>query len=95
MSKIAFFEPGETALLQHLHSETPYAIRNVSQSCFSIARHYGGCSYNGEKYTYFPPGDELIRDDVFKLVMQKRRAKKKKPTTKKKAAATLSESKPE
>ena len=95
MSQITYFEPGEIALLQHLPSDTPYAIRNVSQTQFSIARHYGGCSYNGQHYTYFPPGDELIRDDVFKLVAKTRRAKKKKPTTKKVkpvASATLSES---
>lgn len=86
MSQITYFEPGEIALLQHLPSDTPYAIKHVSQSQFSIARHYGGMKFNGQSYTYFPPGDELIRDDVVKLVEKTRRAKKKKPAKSKTAA---------
>ncbi len=55
----------------------PYAIRNVSTSIFSIARHYGGVRAYSTYYIYHPPTDELIRDDVFKLVMKWRKAAEK------------------
>ena len=55
----------------------PYAIRNVSTSIFSIARHYGGLRAYSTYYIYHPPTDELIRDDVFKLVMKWRKAAEK------------------
>lgn len=49
-----------------LHTRTPYGIKGVSQTQFSIARHYGAIKFNGETYTYFPDADELVRDDVLK-----------------------------
>lgn len=55
----------------------PYAIRNVSTSIFSIARHYGGMRAYSTYYVYLPESDELIRDDVFKLVMKWRKAAEK------------------
>lgn len=55
----------------------PYAIRNVSTSIFSIARHYGGVRAYSTYYVYLPESDELIRDDVFKLVMKWRKAAEK------------------
>lgn len=61
-----------------LHRNTPFGIKNVSSSQFSIARHYGGIKYNGDSYTYLPPTDELIRDDVLKW--QQKNSKKKKKT---------------
>ena len=94
MSQISYFEPGEIGLLKDLPTDTPWGIRNVSQTQFSIARYCGAAKYNGQSYTYFDFSDELIRDDVVKLIEKTRRAKKKKQT-KSKAAATLSESKGE
>lgn len=41
-------------------------ITNVSMSQFSVARHFGGCNINGQKYIYIPPEDALIRQDLVK-----------------------------
>ena len=60
-----------------LHKRTPYGMTNVSMTQFSIARHYGGIIYGGDKYTYHQPTDELIRNDV--LRWKKKQAKKPKP----------------
>lgn len=49
-----------------LSRATPFGMTDVSKTQFSIARHYGGITYNGAKYTYIPTTDELIRDDVLK-----------------------------
>ena len=49
-----------------LHKRTPYGMTDVKFGYFSIARHYGGITFNKEHYTYIPPTDELIRDDVLK-----------------------------
>lgn len=68
----------ELAALQAstLDRSTPFAIQGVSLGFFSVARHYGGATYNGASYTYFPESDELVRDDVVRWV-RKRRAKVK------------------
>jgi hypothetical protein len=70
----------EVEAAQSLHTRTPYAICQVSQGFFSIARHYGGMTLQNEHYTYFPAHDELVRDDVLKLAtkMRKRAGKGKK-----------------
>lgn len=47
-----------------LHKRTPFGIQNVSMTQFSVARHYGGATFNGDNYIYFPEVDELIRTDV-------------------------------
>jgi hypothetical protein len=57
-----------------LHRRTPFGIRNVSQTQFSIARYSMGCRFNGDNYIYLPPTDELIRADVLKW--QKKAQKK-------------------
>lgn len=63
-----------------LDDRTPFGIKNVSRTQFSVARHYGGCTFNGASYTYIPTTDELIRDDVLKWKMKrKRKAIKKGP----------------
>jgi hypothetical protein len=49
-----------------LDRKTPFGIEGVSQTQFSIARHYGGITYNGASYVYNPVTDELIRADVLK-----------------------------
>lgn len=59
---------------------SPFAIRGVSQTQLSIARHYGGCRYNGASYTYLPETDELIRDDVLRFI-EKRRRRTPEPST--------------
>lgn len=65
----------ELALSQSgLHQRTPYVIRGVRQSQLSIARHSGGCGVNGAYYTYVPPTDELIRDDVVRWLKRWRKA---------------------
>lgn len=51
----------------------PEEIHNVSQSQFSVARHYGGCTFHGAHYTYDADRDVLVRDDILKA----RRAKNK------------------
>ena len=62
-----------------LHKRTPYGMREVSKTQLGIARHYGGIIFNGERYTYIPPTDELIRDDVLKWKQKQEKAKAKKP----------------
>lgn len=43
---------------------TPERICHVSQTQFSVARHYGGCTLNGRSYIYDPTTDTLVRADV-------------------------------
>jgi len=62
-----------------LHRKTPFGITNVSQTQLSIARHYGGIKYNGDEYTYVPPSDELIRNDVLKWKKKNEKTNAKKP----------------
>lgn len=51
----------------------PAIIRGVCATQFSIARHYGGCHAYGKSYAYIPPTDELIRDDVVRLLAKIRK----------------------
>lgn len=70
--------PEEIAMLrERFTSLPPLQIGNVSQTQLSIARHYGGCSYNGHHYVYDPTDDTLMRDDAFRAVMRKRRETEK------------------
>lgn len=64
----------ELAALQDsgLSRDTPYVIEGVSGSQFSIARLYGGATFNGESYVYDPTEDELIRRDVVKWLGRRR-----------------------
>ena len=55
-------------------SVAPAIIRGVSSSQFSVARHFGGCRAFGKHYIYVPSTDELIRDDVVKLLAKIRKA---------------------
>ena len=59
-----------------LHRRTPYGMTNVSMTQLSIARYYGGITFNGDSYTYLPHTDELIRDDVLKWKLKQKRAVK-------------------
>ena len=59
--------------LTDLSRAAPFMIVRVKTTQFSVARHYGGATFNGWHYTYIPITDELVRDDVVKWVQRKRR----------------------
>ena len=44
----------------------PERIYNVSQTQLSVARHYGGCKFNGADYHYDAASDTLTRMDIWK-----------------------------
>lgn len=67
----------EALQLSKLDRATPFVIGGVSQSQLSIARHYGGCKFQGRNYSYLPLTDELLRDDVVKWLAKHRKAQKK------------------
>ena len=69
-----YLAENEIAELQKskLPKDAPFAIYDVSHSQFSIARYYGGATYNGMSYTYFPEHDQLIRDDVLRWTKKHR-----------------------
>ena len=51
--------------------EAPDRIYGVSQSQFSIARHYGGCKFSGEAYHYDANTDSLVRMGIWRQQIQK------------------------
>ena len=53
--------------------DPPMLIRYVSQTQFSIARHYGSMKFNGHTYRYEPATDELIRVDVEEFIKAQRK----------------------
>jgi len=63
--------------LTALPRDTAYMITGVSHTQFSIARHYGGISWNTHYYRYIPETDELVRDDVLRWVTKHRKAQSK------------------
>jgi hypothetical protein len=65
---IDLLEKHQIAIEEHFGKSTRVAIAGVSYTQFSIARHYGGCTINGKRFTYFPQDDLLVRDDVLKFV---------------------------
>ena len=42
----------------------PEELHNVSLGQLSVARLYGGCTFQGAKYVYDADADKLIRADV-------------------------------
>ena len=60
-----------------LSTATPFAISGVTNSQLSIARYYGGCSYQGKHYIYMPMTDELVRDDVMAWLAKYRKSEAK------------------
>lgn len=52
---------------------TPFLIQGVTTSQLSVARHYGGCTFQGRSYLYIPTTDELVRDDVMAWLARHRR----------------------
>lgn len=79
IAKTSFLTDSEIEALHtsNLPRKTPFAIQGVMNTQLSIARFYGGIRYNGDGYTYFPDGDELIRDDVLKFVTKLRKKNRK------------------
>ena len=78
----SYLTADEVMAAQKLHKRAPYALCNVSRGFFSIARHYGGCTFQGCHYTYMQGHDECVRDDVLLLVTKLRKvpaSKKTKP----------------
>lgn len=55
----------------------PEEIHGVSQSQFSVARHFGGCSYMGQSYIYDAGQDRLIRRDVYLARLKQGKAEAK------------------
>ncbi len=79
MERTSYLIHEEVRAAQKLHRRAPYAISSISQSVFSIARLYGGMTYQGCAYTYFPEHDECVRDDVLKMVEKMRKKKPVEP----------------
>jgi hypothetical protein len=59
-----------------LDRKTPFGMTGVSKTQLSIARHFGGITYQGASYVYNPVTDELIRADVLKWKRQQERKDK-------------------
>jgi hypothetical protein len=55
----------------------PTRITHVTASQFSVARHYGGCTFNGASYHYDEKTDELIRLDVWQAELKADKEKAK------------------
>lgn len=62
--------------LSDLPRDTPFIIQHVCQTQFSIARHYGGCTFQTRHYSYIPTTDELIREDVVRWLSKLRKKAK-------------------
>lgn len=75
--RTSYLTAAEVRAAQVLHQRAPYALCNVSHGFFSIARHYGGLTYQDCSYTYMPGHDECVRDDVLRLVTKMRKLKPK------------------
>jgi len=67
-------------------STAPERILNVSNSQFSVARHYGGCTFAGHSYHYDSETDQLVRRDVWnsELKQDKEKAARAKKAEKEK-----------
>jgi hypothetical protein len=67
-----------------MSTNPPDEIHHVSRSQFSVARYYGGCTYQGVSYAYDRSRDVLIRRDVLagRVRAAKVDAKKKRETDK-------------
>ena len=70
--RTSYLTADEVRAAHTLHRRAPYAVCHVSNGFFSIARHYGGMTFQGCHYTYMPGHDECVRDDVLLLVMEMR-----------------------
>jgi hypothetical protein len=58
-------------------ADQPERMYCISETQLSVARYYGGCTFNGADYVYIPKEDMLIRADILaKENAAKRKAKK-------------------
>lgn len=55
----------------------PERIYNVSRGQFSVARHFGGCEFQGANYHYDAENDSLVRRDVWKKKLKEDKDKAK------------------
>lgn len=78
---MSYLSAAELDAIQHMHKRSPFVITGVSYSIFSVARHYGGMTYQGDEYAYLPATDECVRRDVIKAVEKLRRNTKKEAAT--------------
>ena len=53
--------------------DAPKKLYQISHTQLSIARHYGGCKFNGHNYIYNPKDDTLTREDVWKEEWKKKK----------------------
>lgn len=76
---MSYLTPDDLAYIELLDTsrDAPYLIMGVSNSQFSVARHFGGITYQGVGYVYIPTTDELIRRDALALVERRRREAEK------------------
>lgn len=72
--RTGWLDEAETLAIQVLDASAPYAIAGISQGMCSVARHYGGMTFQGARYIYFPEHDECVRADVVAMVKKMRRA---------------------
>ncbi len=61
-----------------MDERTPERIYGWLDSQLSIARHYGGCKFNGASYSiaYDDEGEPLVRDDVLRRARRSKCAQK-------------------
>ena len=76
MGSVELVKENATAIAAKFGSTTGVLYRNITQTQFSIARHYGGCKISGHEYFYDPTDDSLIRSDVLKFLKRRTKAKK-------------------
>ena len=76
---MSYLTEDELQAAMKLHQRAPYALCNVSQGFFSIARHYGGLVFKDCRYIYIDGHDECVRDDVLKMVTKMRKSMKAPP----------------
>lgn len=77
MEQTSYLSADEVQAAQSLHKRAPYSLCDVSHGFFSIARHYGGLTFQGCDYTYMPGHDECVRNDVLLMVTKMRKAGQK------------------
>ncbi len=81
----------ELMAIEKLKKDAPYAITGCMTGHFSIARHFGGITFQGYRYTYVAEHDELVRDDVLKLLLSLLRLEGRKKANEEKEAAAVAQ----
>ena len=72
------------------HPEAPERIHGWLHTQLSVSRHYGGCTYQGARYSiaYNEPGQPLVRHDVMAREAKAAKAEAKATAKSAKQAAT-------